>query len=53
MPVFVANQGDIVYAPAQTWHRPRHAGNGMATRLAIVGYANSHVYDANGEASGQ
>jgi mannose-6-phosphate isomerase-like protein (cupin superfamily) len=49
LPIFVANQGDIVYAPAQTWHRPRHAGNGMATRLAIVGYANSHVYDANGE----
>lgn len=47
-PIFVANQGDIVYAPAQTWHRPRHAGNGMATRLAIVGYANSHVYSAIG-----
>lgn len=44
VPTFVANQGDIVYAPAQTWHRPRHVGNGMATRLAIVGYANSHVY---------
>jgi len=44
VPTFVADQGDIVYAPAQTWHRPRHVGNGMATRLAIVGYANSHVY---------
>ena len=44
VPIFVANQGDIVYAPAQTWHRPRHVGTGMATRLAIVGYANSHVY---------
>jgi mannose-6-phosphate isomerase-like protein (cupin superfamily) len=44
----VANQGDIVYAPAQTWHRPRHVGNGMATRMAIVGYANSHVYSASG-----
>ena len=44
VPLFVANQGDVVYAPAQTWHRPRHVGDGMATRLAIVGYANSHVY---------
>ena len=44
LPLLVADQGDIVYAPAQVWHRPRHVGNGMATRLAIVGYANSHVY---------
>ena len=49
VPVFVANQGDIVYAPAQTWHRPRHVGNGMATRLAIVGYANSHLFQPGGE----
>jgi mannose-6-phosphate isomerase-like protein (cupin superfamily) len=48
VPLFVANQGDVVYAPAQTWHRPRHVGSGMATRLAIVGYANSHVFDATG-----
>jgi mannose-6-phosphate isomerase-like protein (cupin superfamily) len=48
VPLFVANQGDVVYAPAQTWHRPRHVGNGMATRLAIVGYANSHVFPAGG-----
>ncbi len=44
LPLLVADQGDIVYAPAQVWHRPRHVGSGMATRLAIVGYANSHVY---------
>src|SRR5262245_34076520 len=44
VPLFVADQGDIVYAPAQTWHRVRFAGTGMATRLAIVGYANSHVF---------
>ena len=50
VPIFVANQGDIVYAPAQTWHRPRHVGAGMATRLAIVGYANSHVFSAEGAA---
>ena len=48
VPIFIANQGDIVYAPAQTWHRPRHVGTGMATRLAIVGYANSHVYGLTG-----
>jgi mannose-6-phosphate isomerase-like protein (cupin superfamily) len=51
VPIFVANQGDVVYAPAQTWHRPRHVGTGMATRLAIVGYANSHVYSAEGGAA--
>jgi quercetin dioxygenase-like cupin family protein len=44
VPLLVADQGDIVYAPAQTWHRVRFAGTGMATRLAIVGYANSHVF---------
>ncbi len=48
-PVFVANQGDIVYAPAQIWHRPRHVGTGMATRLAVVGYANSHLFQPGGE----
>jgi mannose-6-phosphate isomerase-like protein (cupin superfamily) len=51
VPLFVANQGDVVYAPAQTWHRPRHVGSGMATRAAIVGYANSHVYSAEGGAA--
>jgi len=53
VPIFVADQGDIVYAPAQTWHRVRFAGSGMATRLAIVGYANSHVFQPTGERSRQ
>ena len=53
VPVFVADQGDIVYAPAQTWLRVRFAGTGMATRLAIVGYANSHVFQATGDRSRQ
>ena len=44
LPVVVADEGDIAYAPAQTWHRIRFAGSGMATRLAVVGYANSHVF---------
>jgi len=53
VPIFVADQGDIVYAPAQTWHRVRFAGSGMATRLAIVGYANSHVFQPTGGRSRQ
>ena len=52
-PIFVADQGDLAYAPAQTWHRVRFAGTGMATRLAIVGYANSHVFQPTGDRSGQ
>jgi quercetin dioxygenase-like cupin family protein len=52
IPTFVADQGDIVYAPVLTWHRIRFAGDGMATRLAIVGYANSHVFQPPGEVPG-
>ncbi|MSV34990.1 MAG: cupin domain-containing protein [Bryobacterales bacterium] len=53
LPAFVADQGDIVYAPAKAWHRVRFAGEGMATRLAIVGYANSHVFQTPEELGGQ
>ena len=53
LPVFVADEGDIAYAPAQTWHRIRFAGSGMATRLAVVGYANSHVFQPPEELRGQ
>ncbi len=53
VPVFVADQGDIVYAPAKVWHRVRFAGTSMATRLAIVGYANSHVFQPPEELAGQ
>jgi mannose-6-phosphate isomerase-like protein (cupin superfamily) len=53
VPTFVADQGDIVYAPVLTWHRIRFAGEGMATRLAIVGYANSHVFQAPEEIPGK
>lgn len=52
VPAFIADQGDIVYAPVLTWHRIRFAGEGMATRLAIVGYANSHVFQSE-EVSGR
>jgi oxalate decarboxylase/phosphoglucose isomerase-like protein (cupin superfamily) len=50
---FVADQGDIVYAPASVWHNIRFAGSGMATRIALVGYANSHVYQTPEELGGQ
>ena len=39
--------------PAKAWHRVRFAGEGMATRLAIVGYANSHVFQTPEELAGQ
>ena len=52
VPTFVADQGDIVYAPKQVWHRVRFAGNSMATRLAVVGYANSHVFQTPEELQG-
>ena len=48
----LAEQGDIVYAPQQVWHAIRFAGTGMATRIAIVGYLNSHVYQTPEELGG-
>jgi quercetin dioxygenase-like cupin family protein len=53
VPTFVADQGDIAYAPAQTWHRVRFVGAGMTTLLAILGYANSHVFQPPEELPGQ
>ena len=38
LPVFLADQGDIVYVPKQTWHRAHHGGTGYSTRLAMNGY---------------
>lgn len=38
LPIFIADQGDIVYTPAQTWHRARFAGTEVACRLAMNGY---------------
>lgn len=38
LPVFIADQGDIVYTPQQTWHRARFAGDSLACRLAMNGY---------------
>ena len=50
VPTFVADQGDIAYAPATVWHQVRFAGTEMATRLAVVGYAFSHVFPGGGGA---
>jgi mannose-6-phosphate isomerase-like protein (cupin superfamily) len=51
---FIANQGDIVYAPKQTWHRPRFAGDGPACRLAMNGYQNiGHLFEATDSNGGQ
>jgi mannose-6-phosphate isomerase-like protein (cupin superfamily) len=38
------------YAPATAWHQLRFAGTEMATRLAVVGYAFSHVFPGGGGA---
>jgi len=38
LPVFLADQGDIVYVPKQTWHLASHGPTPMSTRLAMNGY---------------
>ena len=38
LPIFDAQQGDIVFVPKQTWHRAHHGGTGYSTRLAMNGY---------------
>lgn len=49
LPYFVANPGDIVYAPAGRFHRASPAGEGMATRIAILGYYNNaHFFEPGG-----
>jgi mannose-6-phosphate isomerase-like protein (cupin superfamily) len=50
IPTFVADQGDIVYAPKQTFHRAHFAGTGPSTRLAMNGYPDMlHNYQPNAE----
>jgi mannose-6-phosphate isomerase-like protein (cupin superfamily) len=42
---FVANEGDVVYAPAKRWHLPVAAGQGLSCRLAMTPYpAGNHLY---------
>jgi mannose-6-phosphate isomerase-like protein (cupin superfamily) len=40
LPVFIADQGDVVYVPKQTWHLASFAGptGTMSTRIAMNGY---------------
>jgi quercetin dioxygenase-like cupin family protein len=38
LPVFLADQGDVVYVPKQTWHLASHGPTPMSTRLAMNGY---------------
>src|SRR5580658_7941155 len=53
LPIFLADQGDIVYAPKQMWHRARFGGTEMATRLAMNGYQDLlHDYQPRVELSG-
>jgi mannose-6-phosphate isomerase-like protein (cupin superfamily) len=53
-PEFVANEGDIVYAPKMTWHRPRFFGDGPSCRLAMNGYPEiGHLFEAEPEATTQ
>jgi mannose-6-phosphate isomerase-like protein (cupin superfamily) len=47
MPLFSAQQGDVVYVPKARYHRASFGGTGMATRLAINGYPQGlHNYQA-------
>jgi quercetin dioxygenase-like cupin family protein len=49
LPTFVADQGDIVYAPKQRWHLASFAGDGMSARLAMNGYPDlAHSFEAGG-----
>jgi len=48
MPVFEADQGDIVYVPKMRFHLASFAGTGPSCRLAINGYTDlSHSYEAD------
>jgi mannose-6-phosphate isomerase-like protein (cupin superfamily) len=47
LPLFSAQQGDVVYVPKARYHRASFGGQGMATRVAINGYpAGLHNYQA-------
>lgn len=54
LPIFIADQGDIVYTPKQTWHRARFAGSAQACRLAMNGYQDLlHNYQPREELTGR
>jgi quercetin dioxygenase-like cupin family protein len=55
LPVFIADQGDIVYAPKQLWHLASFAGapGTKSTRLAMNGYQDLlHNYQPTEELQG-
>jgi mannose-6-phosphate isomerase-like protein (cupin superfamily) len=46
IPPFVADQGDIVYAPSTLWHLPEPSGDAPSCRLAMTPFPNgNHLYD--------
>ncbi len=47
-PTFIAEQGDVVYAPIGMWHLASPAGDGMSTRIPMNGYVDlAHHYMAH------
>jgi mannose-6-phosphate isomerase-like protein (cupin superfamily) len=53
VPEFGATTGDIVFAPAERWHRATSGGTGMATRLAITPRPPSLHYMQPGATGGE
>jgi mannose-6-phosphate isomerase-like protein (cupin superfamily) len=47
VPVFTADQGDVMYAPHGRFHRTSFAGDGVATRLAIFPLPGQNFLDAD------
>ncbi|MGE0406876.1 MAG: cupin domain-containing protein, partial [Candidatus Korobacteraceae bacterium] len=44
--VVIAEEGDVVYAPKNTFHAPRWWGDGPSCRLAMNGYPSiAHLYE--------
>lgn len=46
---FTSNEGDVVYAPASTWHATRFSGAGPSCRLAISGYQFTNLLEIQGK----
>jgi mannose-6-phosphate isomerase-like protein (cupin superfamily) len=52
--VFQADEGDIVYAPKQTWHLASVGGDGRGCRLAMNGYPDlAHAFEFSAEGRGR
>ena len=51
---FIADQGDVVYAPANRWHLPEASGEGLSCRLAMTPFpAGNHFYQPKDGKTGQ